>query len=55
MNDILDVEKDQLHPFKRFRPLANKDLSLRFAFLLALLLASVALTASFFISSHFSC
>ena len=31
INDIVDVKKDRLHPFKRFRPLANKDLKVAYA------------------------
>lgn len=30
-NDIFDIQKDRLHPFKRFRPLANKALSVNYA------------------------
>jgi 4-hydroxybenzoate polyprenyltransferase len=38
INDIFDIKKDRLHPFKRFRPLANKDLSITYALVLALIL-----------------
>ena len=31
INDIFDIQKDRLHPFKRFRPLANKTLSVNYA------------------------
>lgn len=31
INDIFDIQKDRLHPFKRFRPLANKTLSVSYA------------------------
>lgn len=31
INDIFDIQKDRLHPFKRFRPLANKTLSVTYA------------------------
>jgi len=31
INDIFDIKQDRLHPFKRFRPLANKDLTKSYA------------------------
>jgi len=47
VNDIFDIQKDRIHPFKRFRPLAHGDLSVQYALFLALILA----IATFFISS----
>lgn len=38
VNDIFDIEKDRLHPFKRFRPLAHGDLSIPYALVLACIL-----------------
>jgi len=38
INDIFDIKKDRLHPFKRFRPLANKDLTITYALTIALIL-----------------
>jgi decaprenyl-phosphate phosphoribosyltransferase len=35
INDILDVENDRLHPFKKFRPLAHGDVNINFAAMLA--------------------
>jgi len=49
-NDIVDIPKDRLHPFKRFRPLANKELSVTFGIGLAIVLALVGL----FISANIS-
>lgn len=53
INDILDVEKDRLHPFKRMRPLANKDLSIQYAVLLSVILTVVSFIASILISVPF--
>lgn len=55
INDIFDIKKDRLHPFKRFRPLANKDLTKTYALVVAvfLIIASFVLglmvTPAFFI------
>lgn len=53
INDILDVKKDRLHPFKRFRPLANNDVSIPVAILIAVVLAVGSIVASYFISPGF--
>lgn len=53
INDIFDREKDKLHPFKRFRPLAHGDISLRVAIFLAVLLIGTATIASYFINPAF--
>lgn len=47
VNDILDVEKDRLHPKKRYRPLAAGQMSIRFAIMLSSALATVSLSVSF--------
>jgi 4-hydroxybenzoate polyprenyltransferase len=52
-NDIVDIPKDRLHPFKRFRPLANKDLSVKFGISLAVILAIIGLFISANISISF--
>jgi len=38
INDAFDIKKDRLHPFKRFRPLANGDIPISFALVIAALL-----------------
>lgn len=38
INDVFDIKKDRLHPFKRFRPLANKDLTITYALIVAVIL-----------------
>src|ERR1035437_6411854 len=53
INDIFDVEKDRLHPFKRFRPLANKDITIRFAVFLACLIGISSLIGSLAIAPAF--
>src|SRR5476651_2262080 len=53
INYIFDVEKDRLHPFKRFRPLANNDISLPAAKIIATILAIGALIGSYFINPAF--
>ena len=53
VNDILDVEKDRLHPFKRFRPIANNKVTVRAAGILAVVLAAVSIFSSYFIDPAF--
>ncbi len=53
INDIFDINKDRLHPFKRFRPLANKDIPISHAIVIAVVLSLVALWGSFTISPAF--
>lgn len=53
INDIFDVEKDKLHPFKKNRPLANGDISINTGLLIAVLLTIVSLAGSYFIDPLF--
>lgn len=53
INDLFDIQKDKLHPFKRFRPLANGDVSVKTGLLIAFVLGAGALIASFYISTSF--
>ena len=50
INDIKDVEKDRLHPTKRFRPIASETLSSQTALLVSILLLSISLSVSFFVN-----
>lgn len=43
INDLFDIKKDKLHPFKRFRPLAHGDISVSVAAGLALFLVASSL------------
>lgn len=53
INDIFDIEKDRLHPFKRFRPIANGSISIQAALVITFLLISISLYYSFLLSSGF--
>ncbi|OGH19057.1 MAG: hypothetical protein A3F31_01200 [Candidatus Levybacteria bacterium RIFCSPHIGHO2_12_FULL_38_12] len=53
INDIFDVKRDRLHPFKRFRPLAHKDLSVEYALALAMCLLFVSFWVGFFVNPTF--
>lgn len=53
VNDIYDVEKDRIHPFKRFRPLAHGDVSVNVAIGLAAVLSIGTLLLSYLISPTF--
>lgn len=46
MNDLVDVEKDRLHPQKRLRPLPSGQLNPRLALAFAVVLAAIALTVT---------
>ncbi len=47
-NDLIDLKKDQSHPFKRFRPIASGKLKPELAMAAALLLLATSLTLSYF-------
>ncbi|HVF69566.1 MAG TPA: decaprenyl-phosphate phosphoribosyltransferase [Xanthomonadales bacterium] len=53
INDIFDREKDRLHPFKKYRPLANNDISIKTAYFIAIVLILISLTSSYFVSTGF--
>ena len=53
VNDLFDIKKDRLHPFKRFRPLANKDLTRTYALLIATLLVIASFVLGFFVNPAF--
>jgi len=43
VNDIFDLEKDRIHPFKKFRPLAHGDVPIPFAIAITAALTLVSL------------
>ena len=53
-NDIMDLERDRLHPEKRLRPLAAGRVSVAAAWVLFILLALVSLTVSILLAWRFS-
>lgn len=53
VNDIIDVDKDRLHPVKKNRPIARGDVSQTFAILIALILLFFGLSISVFINIGF--
>jgi len=52
-NDIVDSERDKLHPLKQYRPLARGDVSLREAFIHMIILFLFAVTAAFLLNFSF--
>ncbi|EDS81641.1 decaprenyl-phosphate phosphoribosyltransferase [Clostridium perfringens] len=50
MNDILDVEKDRVHPKKRFRPIASGVISIKQATIALVVLLAISMISSFMIN-----
>jgi len=53
INDIFDVKKDRLHPFKKFRPIAHGDVPITFAAILATILIIGSLTVALTVTPAF--
>ena len=53
VNDIFDIKKDRLHPFKKFRPLAHGDISIPVALVIAAFLTVGSLFLGFFVTPAF--
>jgi 4-hydroxybenzoate polyprenyltransferase len=54
INDILDLEKDKLHPLKKDRPLAAGIIKTPFAILLLILFLGISLTGAFLLDFEFA-
>lgn len=53
INDTFDIKKDRLHPFKRFRPLSNGEISIFFALIIASILIAASLFLGLFVTLGF--
>ncbi len=53
INDVFDIEKDKLHPFKKFRPLAHGDISTPVAISIAIALMISSIYFSLYITPSF--
>lgn len=53
INDIFDLEKDRMHPFKRLRPLAHGDITMKTAIVICIALSAIALYLSSLMSGPF--
>ena len=53
VNDVFDIKKDRLHPFKKFRPLAHGDIPIPFALIVAVCFAIGSLALGFFVTPAF--
>jgi len=54
INDIRDVERDRLHPIKKFRPIASGKISIKLAFFYAISILLISLFLSFTLSFMFT-
>ncbi len=53
LNDLVDIKKDQLHPKKRFRPLASGKLPKKIAVVALVTLVVICIPAAFFLQPAF--
>ena len=53
INDLFDIKKDRMHPFKKFRPLANNEVPIPLAIAIAIILAVGSIIASYNINAGF--
>ncbi|MDP2649885.1 MAG: decaprenyl-phosphate phosphoribosyltransferase [bacterium] len=53
INDIFDLEKDRMHPFKKFRPIAHGDISILQGLVIAFILIIISVIVSFNLTPAF--
>ena len=53
LNDLVDIEKDKLHPRKRLRPLPSGKLKKKYAIAALIILVAVSLPAGFVLQPYF--
>ncbi len=53
LNDVFDIERDKLHPFKNRRPIASGVVSVKTAITLAVILIVILLPLSYLLSTSF--
>jgi len=53
LNDIMDLEKDKMHPMKRFRPLASGLVKVSHAQIFAVILFLISLSMAFYLDRYF--
>lgn len=53
INDIFDIKKDRLHPFKKYRPLAHGDVSIPVALTIAVALIIFCIFFSYYVTPAF--
>ena len=53
VNDVLDINKDKIHPNKKFRPIAHGDININTALFVSFLLSTISLILAISISRQF--
>ncbi|ACL76168.1 decaprenyl-phosphate phosphoribosyltransferase [Ruminiclostridium cellulolyticum] len=53
INDIIDLEKDILHPVKRFRPIASGKIKVKFALAIFYIICPASIILSFLLNKYF--
>lgn len=53
VNDIIDIDKDRKHPFKKFRPIARGDVSINYAIIMVVVLLISGLLIATLINPSF--